>query len=295
MNSLNVTKKMFFVMVITAIILPASMVMGLMVMMDTGEYEGPRQIKLDLLLKQLENNEISQEEFIEDTKRVKSIPAYGGPNPGFYITIITTASIVFWVGYAIRQWIVLSRWSKRYLQVREEKKEKHYKKQKDTSSTTMSHTEYSHNKEPIGMFFDVVDNAIHSLDNTKKTFIIIAIVAIVVQPLTMLAIVSTGALNEMQVIGDSQRKLLEQFENNKISQEKFIKETRDIGSPYGAPSDALKTGIYVHLVVITIASVLTAYGILQWFRFAKWNKNYQEFKSRDDEINKKLGKEFKDI
>lgn len=65
----------------------------------------------------------------------------------------------------------------------------------------MSNTEYSYNKESMGMFFDVVDNAIHNLDNTKKIFLIIAIVAIVVQPLTMLAIVSTGALNEMQVIG----------------------------------------------------------------------------------------------
>ena len=285
MHNLNRTKKMFFIMIITAIILPAFLVMGLMTVMDTNGLEGPRQIKLRLLLDEFQRNEISQDKFIEETREVKSTPMYGGPNPGFYINAITIISTVFWVGYAIRQWLVLSKKNKAYLRIKKEKSLEH--------NQTKFHLEYSSNEKLHEMFFEIIDSAMHNLEKTKKVFLIIAIVALILPYATAAAIFVTIDTENSQLKSLSQNQLLEQLEKNQISKESFIKEIRGIGSPYG-DNDEIKTVFYAHWIMAVATSALIFYAIRQWLSFAKWKKNYQNFKIKDDEINRKLDRDLGD-
>ena len=115
MFHLNTTKKMFLIMIISTLILPPIVVIGVVSVTDPAEH--PKAIFHNQLLEQLKSGEITQEEFIEQMenqmkhKKFKG-PGFGGlqKNPLHLVLLIVA---VFWLGFGIRQWYVLSSWGKK--------------------------------------------------------------------------------------------------------------------------------------------------------------------------------------
>lgn len=114
MYHLNTTKKMFMIMIVTTLILPPVIVIGLVAVTDSPE--SPKAIQRSLLLERLKSGDISRQEFIEEIEKGEK----RGKGPGFgmlhkqplHLVLLIVA--VFWLGFGIRQWYVLSSWSKKY-------------------------------------------------------------------------------------------------------------------------------------------------------------------------------------
>jgi len=130
MIQLSRTKKMFMIMIITTLILPPVAILAI-----SAVYDPPYQdrFKKDLdthLQSQLDNGEITEDEY----KTIKEkISKREKPNPLLrpHQVIIFAISIV-WLTVGIRQWIVLSKWDKRYKSFKEDQ-EKIDKKFEDDS------------------------------------------------------------------------------------------------------------------------------------------------------------------
>lgn len=114
MFQLSRTKKMFLIMIITTLILPPVAILTI-----SSVYDPPYQdrFKKDLdthLQSQLDNGEITDDEY----KMIKEkISKREKPNPLLrpHQLIIFAISIA-WLAVGIRQWIVLSKWDKKYKQ-----------------------------------------------------------------------------------------------------------------------------------------------------------------------------------
>ena len=108
MFQMSKTKKMFMIMILTTLILPP---LALMVM--TSVFDPPLNEQLDERLQiHLQNGDITYEEYENfKSKVIDKGRADLLINPPQLI--IFTISLV-WLGIGIRQWVVLSKWDKRY-------------------------------------------------------------------------------------------------------------------------------------------------------------------------------------
>jgi hypothetical protein len=121
MIQLSRTKKMFLIMIVTTLILPPVAILAI-----SSIYDPPYQdrFKKDLdthLQSQLNDGEITEDEY----KTIKEkISKKEKPNPLLrpHQVIIFAISIA-WLAIGIRQWIVLSKWDKRYELFKENQKE----------------------------------------------------------------------------------------------------------------------------------------------------------------------------
>ena len=121
MFQLSRTKKMFLIMIITTLIIPPISLIAIASIYDPP-YQDRFKEDFDTHLKsKLDNDEITEDEYnlINEkfSKRIK-------PNPLLrpHQLVIFAISIV-WLGIGIRQWVVISKWDKRYQQFKENQKE----------------------------------------------------------------------------------------------------------------------------------------------------------------------------
>ena len=121
MFQLSRTKKMFLIMIITTLIIPPIALLAIY-----NVYDSPYQdrFKKDLdtrLQSQLDNGDITEDEYHMIKEKLSQRER---PNPLLrpHQVIIFAISIV-WLGIGIRQWIVLSKWDKRYQQFKENQRE----------------------------------------------------------------------------------------------------------------------------------------------------------------------------
>ena len=121
MFQLSRTKKMFLIMIITTLILPPIAILTI-----SSVYDPPYQdrFKKDLdthLQSQLDSGEITKDEY----KMIKEkISKKEKPNPLLrpHQLVIFTISVV-WLAIGVRQWIVLSKWDKKYKQFKARQEE----------------------------------------------------------------------------------------------------------------------------------------------------------------------------
>jgi hypothetical protein len=116
MFQLSKTKKMFLIMILTVLIIPPT---SLLVM--TSVTEPPFQEQFEQRLQErLDNERITLEEY-DDIKN-----KFGNDKPHKLLhlpqLIIIVISLV-WLGIGIRQWIVISRWDKKYQNFKASQKE----------------------------------------------------------------------------------------------------------------------------------------------------------------------------
>jgi len=121
MFQLSRTKKMFLIMIITTLIIPPVSLLAITTVYDPPYHDKFKE-NLDTRLQvQLDNGKITKDEFnmIKEklSKREKPTPLI---RP--HQLIIFAISIV-WLAVGIRQWIVLSKWDKRYQQFKIKQKE----------------------------------------------------------------------------------------------------------------------------------------------------------------------------
>ena len=112
MNSLNVTRKMFLFMIITAIVVPSSLLVGLTIAVEPSP-ESAKVMRQNLLLEQLKNGDISQEEYIKEMELAKEMPMFVFGN-GMIIHLTILGVALAWLAYGIKQWFVLTKWRKKY-------------------------------------------------------------------------------------------------------------------------------------------------------------------------------------
>ena len=116
MFQLSKTKKMFLIMILTVLIIPPA---ALLVM--SSVVESPFEEQLERKLQdRLDRGGITQDEF--DNIKMKfgdDKPRKIMHPPQMIIIIISIA----WLGIGIRQWVVLSRWDKKYRNFKAKQKE----------------------------------------------------------------------------------------------------------------------------------------------------------------------------
>ena len=121
MLQLSKTKKMFLIMIITTLIIPPIALLTI-----SSAYDSPYQdqFKKDLdahLQSQLDSGEITKDEhdmIKEKISKKEKINHLLRPHQ-----FIILAISIIWLAVGIRQWIVLSKWDKRYKQFKENQKD----------------------------------------------------------------------------------------------------------------------------------------------------------------------------
>ncbi|MGI9566517.1 MAG: hypothetical protein ACR2LL_05830 [Nitrosopumilus sp.] len=287
MHQLNITKKMFLIMIITAMVLPPLVTVGIALYaeyMGEGDlYGGSNKVKLLSLVEQLENDEISPADYVKETRYVKSSPpVHDGPSPGWYIFWTTIFIYIFWLGFGIRQWFVLTKWSKKY---RHSRMVQGKSESKNHESSNSSIDAVNNSSDEM---FEVIDKAIHELNNTKRIFLITLIAAIVIPQIILIGFIVIVA-EPIQSPAESRFDLiLEQLENNEISTQKYLEEFRELQPGYFYGYGFLSPVFYVYVIMLIISIFWLGFGIRQWFVLTRWNKKYRHFKAKDEEIGRKL-------
>lgn len=108
MFQLSKTKKIFMIMILTTLILPP---IALLIM--TSVFDSPFNEKLDdRLLNYLESGDITEEEYNSIKEKIidRGRTELFLKPPQLVIFVIS----LIWLGIGIRQWIVISKWDKKY-------------------------------------------------------------------------------------------------------------------------------------------------------------------------------------
>ena len=282
MRHLYLSKKIFLIMIVTGVIFPPSLMVGSSLAADylQGERsndDSPRLAKLASLVDQLEKGEISPAEYVEEARYVKDATRYGGPGFGYYMWWTIISIFVFWICYGAIQWMVLRKHSNRYIHSKTIQEEIIAKNRLDADKI-----------KTFKDVFEIADNAIHNLNTTKKMFLIVVVVGFLVPQLLPLAHIALVVQPVQGPIVAEFESLIDQLENNEISVESFAEKFRILKSEYTAimgMSDSVLFGI---ITMFANALFWTGYGIRQWLIHTKWNKRYDMFNAKDEEISRKL-------
>jgi hypothetical protein len=116
MFQLSKTKKMFLIMILTILIIPPA---ALLVMSSVTESPFEEQLE-KRLQDRLERGGITQEEFDNIKNKFGNDKPRNPLHPPQLIIIVIS---LVWLGIGIRQWIVLSRWDKKYQNFKVKQKE----------------------------------------------------------------------------------------------------------------------------------------------------------------------------
>ena len=128
MLHLNRTKHLFLLMILTVLILPP-ISMLVMVQVFDPPFEG-KQFRSEYLREELglpERTLTDEQKQLIKEKFDRAKPPFKAPQ-----IIITVISLV-WLGIGIRQWFVISKWSKRYKKFKEQQDEIDKKLEDDNS------------------------------------------------------------------------------------------------------------------------------------------------------------------
>ncbi len=116
MFQLSKTKKMFLVMILTILIIPPA---ALLVMSSVAERPFEDQLE-QKLQDRLDRGGITQEEYDNIKKKFGNDKPPKVLHPPQLIIIVISLA---WLGIGIRQWMVLSRWDKKYQNFKANQKE----------------------------------------------------------------------------------------------------------------------------------------------------------------------------
>jgi len=116
MFQLSKTKKMFLIMILTILIIPPA---ALLVMSSVTESPFEEQLE-KRLQDRLDRGGITQDEYDNIKKKFGNDKSRNPIHPPQLIIIIIS---LVWLGIGIRQWVVLSRWDKKYQNFKAKQKE----------------------------------------------------------------------------------------------------------------------------------------------------------------------------
>ena len=129
------------------------------------------------------------------------------------------------------------------------------------------------------------------LSKTKKMFMIMIITTLIIPPIALLAMTSVYD----SPFNDRFEKRLEDRLNEGLRSGKItLDEANKIKSQF---IDQQRGKILLQpaqLVIFAISLVWLGIGIKQWLSISKWDKKYQKFKERKEQVDKKLDDYFED-
>ena len=139
--------------------------------------------------------------------------------------------------------------------------------------------------------FEILDGMMFQLSKTKKMFMIMIITTLIIPPIALLAMTSVYD----SPFNDRFEKRLEDRLNEGLRTGKItLDEANKIKSQF---IDQQRGKILLQpaqLVIFAISLVWLGIGIKQWLSISKWDKKYQKFKERKEQVDKKLDDYFED-
>jgi uncharacterized membrane protein len=133
MTQLSKTKKMFMIMILTTLIIPPVALLVTTTLFDSPFHEKFEERLEERLQKRLDTKEITLDEYNNIKEKIMSHEKQNPllRPPEFIIFVIS----LVWLGIGIRQWMVLSRWDKKYRQFKEKQEEIDKKFEDDSDNT----------------------------------------------------------------------------------------------------------------------------------------------------------------
>ena len=144
------------------------------------------------------------------------------------------------------------------------------------------------NKEGNSIF-EIMDGMMFQLGKTKKMFMVMILTTLIIPPIALLAM--TSAYDSP--FTDRFEKRLEDRLNEALRRGQIsLDEANKIKSQF---IDQHRGQILLQppqLVIFAISLVWLGIGIKQWMSISKWDKKYQRFKERQEQVDKKLDEYF---
>ena len=139
--------------------------------------------------------------------------------------------------------------------------------------------------------FEILDGIMFQLSKTKKMFMIMILTTLIIPPIALL--VMTSAFDSP--FNDRFEKRLEDRLNEALRRGQItLDEANKIKSQF---IDQHRGQILLQpgqLVIFAISLAWLGIGIKQWLSISKWDKKYQKFKKRQEQVDKKLDEYFED-
>jgi uncharacterized membrane protein len=136
-----------------------------------------------------------------------------------------------------------------------------------------------------------MDGIMFQLSKTKKMFMIMIITTLIIPPIALL--VMTSAYDSP--FNDRFEKRLEDRLNEQLRRGQItLDEANKIKNQI---IDRNRDQVLLQpaqLVIFAISLVWLGIGIKQWLSISKWDKKYQKFKERQEQVDKKLDDYFED-
>ena len=136
--------------------------------------------------------------------------------------------------------------------------------------------------------FEILDGMMFQLSRTKKMFMVMILTTLIIPPVALLVMAATF---DQPFDERLEMRLKERLKNGDITEQELnaIKEK--------ILDKGMKKKILLHPPQILIFAISVGWlgvGIRQWIVLTKWDKKYQKFKQRQEEIDKKLSENEED-
>lgn len=147
----------------------------------------------------------------------------------------------------------------------------------------------SSNRNNHTSIFEIMDGMMFQLSKTKKMFMIMILTTLIIPPIALLVMTSTFD----SPFNDRFEKRLEDRLNEALRSGKItLDEANKIKNRL---LDQQRNQILLQpaqLVIFAISLVWLGIGIRQWLSISKWDKKYQKFKEKQEQVDKKLDEYF---
>ena len=136
--------------------------------------------------------------------------------------------------------------------------------------------------------FEILDGMMFQLSRTKKMFMVMILTTLIIPPVALLVMAATF---DQPFDERVEMRLNERLKNGDITEQELnaIKEK--------ILDKGMKKKILLHppqLLIFAISVGWLGVGVRQWIVLTKWDKKYQKFKQRQEEIDKKLSENEED-
>ena len=139
--------------------------------------------------------------------------------------------------------------------------------------------------------FEILDGMMMQLSKTKKMFMIMILTTLIIPPIALLVMTSVyDSPFDDRFEKRIDERLSEQIRRGQLTFEEANKIKDQI-------IDRNNRQILLQppqLVIFAISLVWLGIGVKQWLSISKWDKKYQKFKERQEQVDKKLDDYFED-
>ena len=138
-------------------------------------------------------------------------------------------------------------------------------------------------------FFEIMDGMMFQLSKTKKIFMIMILTTLIIPPVALL--VMTSAFDSP--FNDRFDQRLEERINERCRNDHLTRD--ECNTLKNRLVDRNRQEVLLQppqLLIFAISLVWLGIGIKQWLSISKWDKKYQKFKEKQEQVDKKLDEYF---